>query len=144
MRSRMASAGLLALAFACGSSACGSAFAQPADASGQLGVGVTVRPSRPATQALASLPLPPGSQALSDTPFGGSYHYPGTVPDAVEFFRTAMHGNGYRLVGQQQHPDRTRLLWERGAERVELDCRAVLGATAATRIIVVASVMREG
>jgi hypothetical protein len=81
---------------------------------------------------------------LGTTPFGGSYHYPGSVPDAVAFFRMAMHGNGFRLVGQQQHPGRSRFLWERDGERVELECRAVLGATAATRIVIAASAMREG
>jgi hypothetical protein len=115
-----------------------------AENTAQLGVGVLVRPSRPAPQALATLPMPPGSQALSETPFGGSYHYPGHLADAIGFFQMAMHGGGYRLVSQQQHPDWTRLLWERDGERVELECRAVLGAAAATRIVVIASTMREG
>jgi hypothetical protein len=140
MRSRVVSAGLLALALACGA----PVGAQPADRTGQLGVGVLVRPSRPAPQALATLPLPPGSQALSGTPFGGSYHYPGNVAEAVWFFRTAMHGDGYRLVGQQQRPDWTRLVWERDGQRVQLECRAVLGTTSATRIVVTATTLREG
>lgn len=140
MRSRVATAGLLALAFACGS----DALAQAAGSAAQFGVGATVRPSVPATQALATLPLPPGTQLLGDTPFGGSYHYPGSLPAAVEFFRTAMHGNGYRLVARVQQPDRTRLLWERDGERVDVECRAVLGTAAATRIVVVASALREG
>ena len=93
---------------------------------------------------MAKLRLPPGSRALSDTPFGGSYHYPGDVTDAIGFFHVAMPGDGYRLVSQQQHHEWARLLWERNGERVQLECRAVLGTTAATRIVVVASSMREG
>jgi hypothetical protein len=140
MRSRVVTAGLLALMLALGR----PAPAQPASAASQLGVGAVVRPSRPAPRALASLPLPPGSRAMGETPFGGSYAFPGSVPDAVEFFRTAMHGHGYRLVGEQQGAGQTRLVWQRDGERVELECRAVFGVAPATRIVVVASAMREG
>jgi len=134
MHPRKVSAGLLALGLACG-----TAVAGPAETGAQLQVGVTVRPSKPATQALASLPLPPGSRAIHDTPFGGTYHAPAPLAEATQSLRTAMHAQGYRLLSDQPRNDGTRLVWQRDEVRVEFECREILGRIPATRIVVVAS-----
>lgn len=139
MHPRAVSAVLLALGLACG-----TPLPAPAATGARLEVGVVVLPSKPATQALASLPLPPGSRAIQGTAFGGTYHAPASLAEATEYLRTAMHAQGYRLLSDLPRGDGARLVWRRDKAQVEFECREVLGRIPATRITVVASVMREG
>lgn len=104
-----------------------------------FGVAVQVLPTRPAPEALASLPVPPQARALTSHRFGASYHYAGSAEAAATFFNAALSANGYRLLqthasggAQEQH-------WQRDDARVQVRIQPVLGATAAARIAVQAS-----
>ena len=108
------------------------------DAGGLLHVGVSVRPSRPAPHALATLPLPPGAQALTSHRFGGSYRYAGAVAQATDFYASAMPQLGYRLAVNRHVDDAATQVWLRTGERVELEFRQTLGTAASTRIVVTA------
>jgi hypothetical protein len=112
--------------------------------SGQLGVSVTVAPSRPAPAALVHLPFPAGTQAMTAQRFGGSYRCEADLDATVAYYQTAMPALGYRLARARHEGDAASLVWEKPGERIELDLRQALGTTPTTRIVVVASAVDAG
>lgn len=113
-------------------------LAHAGNAGGQLGVGVTVRSAQPAPRALATLPVPPGAQAMTSHRFGGSYRYAGAVDQATGFYEGAMRQLGYTLAARRRFDDAAVQVWVRAGERVELEFRQALGTLAGTRIVVTA------
>ena len=112
---------------------CGPAIAD--DRSFQ--VTVRVMPRHPAMQALAALPMPPGTMPLTASSFGSSYYYAGELRAAADFYRLEMPKLGYQLV--RASSDGSDLTWHDANTRVELRLRQVLGIRPATRIVVFAS-----
>ena len=96
-----------------------------------------VLPRQPPTQALAALPLPPGSRQLTTGSFGASYYFAGEPEDAAAFYLAEMPRRGYRLVSVSS--DGTELTWHGPQTRIELRLNRVLGTRPATRIVVFAS-----
>lgn len=104
-----------------------------------FGVSVQVLPTRPAPQALATLPLPPQAQALTSHRFGASYHYAGSAEAAATFFNDSLAEQGYRLLQTRIDRGAQEQYWQRDAARLQVRIQPVLGATAAARIAVQAS-----
>lgn len=107
--------------------------AHAADA--RFGVSARVVSSRPAPEAMAALPLPPGAHLLSEHPHGNSYHYAGPPEEAIRFYRLRMPQLGYRLLDAMPEA----LLWEKPEARIDMQFQEVLGTPAATRIRVSAA-----
>lgn len=105
-----------------------------------LQVTARVAPRHPAPQALATLPIPPGSRSMTAGRFGGSYHYAGEAGTAAHFYRHEMPRLGYRLV--RTNGDGSELTWEDAHARIELRFRRALGSIPTTRIVVAASARR--
>lgn len=99
-----------------------------------------VMPRHPAPQALAELPMSPGTLPLTANPFGGSYYFAGDLDAAINFYRMEMPKLGYRLV--RMNNDGSELTWHDADTRVELRLQQVLGTKPATRIVVLASERR--
>lgn len=104
-------------------------------ADANFGVSARVVSSRPAPEAVATLPVPPGAHLLNEHPHGNSYHYAGPPEEAIRFYRMRMPQLGYRLLDAMPEA----LLWETPDMRIDMRFQEVLGAPAATRIRVSAA-----
>ena len=103
---------------------------------GDQRVTVQVVPTRPALQALRSLPMPPDTRPVTADAFGGSFRHAGQSGGVARFFLETLPARGYRLV---HRGDDGWLVWERADVRLQLRIQAVLGQVPETRIVVQAS-----
>lgn len=99
---------------------------------GSFAVRVRVRtaPALPAAH-LDAIPLPAGARRLTRSPEGDSYWFEGPVDVAAAHFHRAMPSRGYRLL-QARGGTAT---WADASHRFEVRLQPVLGATPATRIV---------